>query len=98
MLRGRQAIAGGPQRRNRGCNRTLDGPSPQRGDQHLVAARVAELGAGIRVLPHEARLRGAVSTVLGDPSYRANAAGLGEAFKSSGGYVWAADEVLVRDV
>jgi MGT family glycosyltransferase len=70
---------------------------PQRGDQHLVAARVAELGAGIRVLPHEAipaRLRDAVSTVLRDPAFRANAARLGATLKSAGGYTRAADEVL----
>jgi MGT family glycosyltransferase len=70
---------------------------PQRGDQHLVAARVAELGAGVRVLPHEAtseRLRGAVSTILGDPVYRSNAARLGMTLRSAGGYVRAADEVL----
>lgn len=70
---------------------------PQRGDQHLVAARVAELGAGIRVLPHEAtpaRLCEAVSAVLGDRSYGASAAGLGATLKDAGGYKRAADEVL----
>jgi MGT family glycosyltransferase len=70
---------------------------PQRGDQHLVAARVAELGAGVRVLPHEAtpaRLRDTISAVLRDPAFRANAAGLGASLKSAGGYTKAADEVL----
>jgi MGT family glycosyltransferase len=70
---------------------------PQRGDQHLVAARVAELGAGLRVLPHEvtpARLREAVSTVLRDQAFRTNAAKLGTILKSAGGYHKAADEVM----
>jgi len=70
---------------------------PQRGDQHLVAARVAELGAGVRVLPHEAtsaRLHEAVSAVLCDLTYRARAAGLAAKLHSAGGYRRAADEVL----
>jgi MGT family glycosyltransferase len=70
---------------------------PQRGDQHLVAARVAELGAGVRVLPHEAtaaRLRDAVSTVLCNASFRASAVALGRSVRDAGGYLRAADEVL----
>jgi MGT family glycosyltransferase len=70
---------------------------PQRGDQHLVAARVTELGAGLRILPHEAtreRLHEAVSKILRDPTFRTKAAGLGATLRSAGGYVGAADEVL----
>jgi len=68
---------------------------PQRGDQHLVAARVAELGAGLRVPPWEAtaaRLREAVELVLTDPTYAENARKLGRTLRDAGGYVRAADE------
>jgi MGT family glycosyltransferase len=70
---------------------------PQRGDQHVVAARVAELGAGLRVLPHEAtpeRLREAAAAVLGEPAFRERARELGATLRAAGGYVRAADEVI----
>ncbi len=70
---------------------------PQHGDQHLVAARVAELGAGLRLLPPDAepgRLRELVDRVANDGEYRRNARTIAESFHAAGGYRRAADEIL----
>lgn len=70
---------------------------PQRGDQYLVAGRVAELGAGLTIAPREVtpeRLRDAVGRVVRDPSFRARARALGRGLEAAGGYKRAADHIL----
>jgi MGT family glycosyltransferase len=70
---------------------------PQRGDQYLVAGRVAELGAGRCVLPQNAtaeRLRECVSAMIRQPQFAANAKKLGATLRSAGGYRAAADAIL----
>jgi len=69
---------------------------PQRGDQHLVGARVAELGAGLAIPPAQVdspRLRAAVSAVLSGPAFRQRAQALGASLRTSGGYRRAADAI-----
>jgi MGT family glycosyltransferase len=69
---------------------------PQRGDQHLVGARVAELGAGLSIAPREvngARLRMAVEAALFDSSLREKAGALGASLRDAGGYRAAADAI-----
>jgi MGT family glycosyltransferase len=70
---------------------------PQRGDQFLVAGRMAELGAGIALMPPEVtpqRLRGAVGRVLVEDSFREHARALGASLVAAGGAARAADEIL----
>jgi zeaxanthin glucosyltransferase len=75
--------------------------APITSDQPITAARVAAIGAGLRVrfdgTPPE-RLREALLTVLDDPSYRAAAARVRESFRAAGGARAAADhlEALAR--
>jgi MGT family glycosyltransferase len=69
---------------------------PQRGDQHMVGARVAELGAGLAISPGDidaARLQGAVKTVLSNPAFRDRALALGTSLLASGGYRRAVDAI-----
>jgi UDP:flavonoid glycosyltransferase YjiC (YdhE family) len=69
---------------------------PQRGDQHLVGARIAELGAGVVISPGDvdaARLRGAVEAALFNPELRQGAQALGASLRESGGYRRAADAI-----
>ncbi len=69
---------------------------PQRGDQHLVAARVVELGAGLTVAPCDleaARLRTAVQGVVFNPRFREQARALSASLRSSGGCRRAADAI-----
>lgn len=70
---------------------------PQRGDQYLVAGRVAELGAGVTISPREVtpeRLRDAVGRVVRDPSFRTRARALGRGLEEAGGYRRAAEHIL----
>jgi UDP:flavonoid glycosyltransferase YjiC (YdhE family) len=70
---------------------------PQRGDQYLVAARIAELGAGLMLTPRDLtpdRLRQAVGRVLAEPAFRARAQALGAGLDEAGGFARAADEIL----
>lgn len=70
---------------------------PQHGDQHLVAARVGELGAGITMGPADVRpdtLRATVARLLDEPGFRASAAAIAESFRTAGGPRRAADEIL----
>jgi MGT family glycosyltransferase len=70
---------------------------PQRGDQHLVAGRVAELGAGIAIAPGEVTpqtLKDAVLRLLSEPGFGIKAHALGKALRDAGGYVRAATEIL----
>ena len=72
---------------------------PQRGDQYLVASRIADLGAGLSVPPAEAtpeRLQEAVSRLLTQPGFRARARLLGRGLERAGGCVRAADVILAR--
>jgi MGT family glycosyltransferase len=70
---------------------------PQRGDQHLVASRVAELGAGLTIAPSRTNsesLRSAAAKILADTAFRGRAAMLGQSLRNSGGASRAADEIL----
>jgi MGT family glycosyltransferase len=70
---------------------------PQHGDQHLVAARVVELGAGLRLIPPDiepSRLRALVTQVLGEPSFKQQADRIASSFHASGGAGRAAGEIL----
>lgn len=70
---------------------------PQSADQPLIASQVARIGAGIqlemqRLTAHQ--LREAVDHVLSHSSYSRSVAVIKEAFRSSGGYRQAVDEIL----
>ncbi len=70
---------------------------PQRGDQYMVAGRVAELGAGLPLFPHEVtpeRLQGMVAHMLATPSFQQQAQLAGAALRDAGGYRRAADEIF----
>ena len=72
---------------------------PQRGDQYMVAARVAELGAGLPLFPHEVtvdRLRERVAYLLADPNFRRQAQQVAQSLRDAGGYQRAADEILAH--
>ena len=67
--------------------------APIRHDQPVVASQVVRAGAGIRVpfsRVSPGQLRAALSTVLGDPSYRRTAAKIGDSFAAAGGAAAAA--------
>ena len=69
---------------------------PQRGDQFLVARRMAELGAGVAITPAEVtseRLRDAVGRLIAESSFRDRARALGASLVAAGGPVRAADEI-----
>jgi MGT family glycosyltransferase len=70
---------------------------PQHGDQHLVAARVLELGAGLSLTPAEIdprQLREFADRLIQDLRFRTAARCIGESFRAAGGYLRAADEIL----
>ncbi len=70
---------------------------PQHGDQHLVAARVAELGAGLVLRPPElapGTLRKMADRVLSEPGFRAGARRIAESLHTAGGPQRAASEIL----
>ncbi len=68
---------------------------PQTNEQRGVAARVAELGAGLMLEKTDAlSIRAAVDTVLQAPSYRANAWKIAEGFRRCGGAKAAAEKIL----
>jgi len=70
---------------------------PQHGDQHLVAARVASLGAGLALTPEDTeppRLREMAERVLSEPAFRAGARTIAESFRAAGGPPRAAAEIL----
>ncbi|HWB85711.1 MAG TPA: macrolide family glycosyltransferase [Bryobacteraceae bacterium] len=71
---------------------------PQHGDQHLVASRVSELGAGLALGAPEVaprRIRDMVERLDSEPGFRVQAAKIAESFRSAGGYRRAADEIFV---
>jgi MGT family glycosyltransferase len=70
---------------------------PQRGDQFVVAQRIAELGAGIALAPPDVtaqRLRASVQLLLEGDRYRQRAAMLGALIREAGGASRAADRIL----
>jgi MGT family glycosyltransferase len=70
---------------------------PQMGDQLVIAHRVAQLGAGLRLDKSQVsarRLREAAEKVLGNDSFRKQSRAIGESLREAGGYERAADEVL----
>ena len=70
---------------------------PQHGDQHLVAARVAELGAGLTLRPADlepGKLREMADRVLSEPAFRAGARRVADSFRAAGGPPRAAEEIL----
>ncbi|WP_338674118.1 glycosyltransferase [Streptomyces sp. SCSIO 30461] len=76
--------------------------APIRDDQPVIAAQVADAGAGVRVRfgrATEARIGAAVDAVLYTPGYRAAAREIGSAFRAAGGAEAAAThlELLARD-
>ena len=71
---------------------------PQRGDQYMVAGRVAELSAGLPLFTPEAtpeRLRGMAVHLMTDPRFKEGAQRLSQSLKAAGGYRRAADEILL---
>ena len=72
---------------------------PQRGDQFIVGSRVAALGAGVMLSPHEvspAGLRTAVELILNRPDFREKAKCLQSSLRAAGGYLRAADAIQTR--
>jgi len=68
---------------------------PKTAEQSGVAARVAQLGAGIKLKKTTPRaIRVAVETVLNDPKYRKNAQSVSEGFRNCPGASGAADKIL----
>lgn len=70
---------------------------PQRGDQHLVGFRVAAMGVGRTIAPHDltaTSLRQATLGLLADKRVRQAAVCLGASLRGAGGYGMAADEIL----
>jgi UDP:flavonoid glycosyltransferase YjiC (YdhE family) len=70
---------------------------PQHGDQHLVAGRVSELGAGLRLPAGEwdsNTLRQISGRLLSQPEFRQQAAKIADSFHAAGGYERAAEEIL----
>jgi UDP:flavonoid glycosyltransferase YjiC (YdhE family) len=70
---------------------------PQHGDQHLVAARVAELGAGLHLTPGDvqpARLRELAMRVLTEPGFTEQADVIAASFRAAGGVTRAADAIV----
>jgi MGT family glycosyltransferase len=70
---------------------------PQMGEQDIIASRVEELGAGLRLAKTEVtadRLRQAVQRVLGDASFRTEAGLVRESFDAAGGAARGADAIL----
>lgn len=70
---------------------------PQVLEQTVTGRRAEELGGAICVLRHKLtpeRLRAAVERILGDGSYSANAAKIGETFRSAPGMDEAAERIL----
>lgn len=69
---------------------------PQHGDQHLVAARVVECGAGLRITPPDVeptRLRDLITTALSDARFKQGASRLAASFRAGGGVRRAADAI-----
>lgn len=71
---------------------------PQRGDQYMVAGRVAELGAGLPLFMPEVspeRLREMVAHILAEPRFKQGAQRVGQSLQDAGGYQRAANEIFL---
>ncbi|MFD3270514.1 macrolide family glycosyltransferase [Paenibacillus dendritiformis] len=70
---------------------------PQHSEQRVVADRVAELGAGLKLKGKKLKyLATAVSEVLANRTYQENAQKLSETFQNAGGAVEAANVILTK--
>lgn len=70
---------------------------PQHSEQRVVADRVAELGAGVKLKGKKPKyLATAVSEVLANRTYQENAQKLSETFQNAGGAVKAANVILTK--
>lgn len=70
---------------------------PMANDQPAVAARLEELGAGLKLKYEDITpglLKNAVQTVLAEPDYRIHSHEIRESFLEAGGYKRAADEII----
>jgi MGT family glycosyltransferase len=70
---------------------------PQTSDQPFIAARVAELGAGVSIFTQPVTaeyLREAAQKVLGDSNFQKNSTMIGDSFRASGGFERAVDEIF----
>jgi MGT family glycosyltransferase len=70
---------------------------PRTADHHVVAKRVAEVGAGIvleRAEATAARIADLADQVLADAGFRTRSAAIGQTLRSAGGAVRAVDEIL----
>jgi len=70
---------------------------PQAGDQFVLADRVQQLGAGLRLSDADiegGRLRELAAQVMADPACRRAAAALSESVRQTGGTAQACDEIL----
>lgn len=72
---------------------------PQGADQHAVAARVAEMGAGVRLTQQEVSAQGFLAQaekLINDESVRDRCRQIGDSFRTAGGAQRAADEIFAR--
>ncbi|WP_242218429.1 macrolide family glycosyltransferase [Bacillus cereus group sp. BfR-BA-01380] len=70
---------------------------PQHSEQRLVADRVVELGAGLKLKGKKPKhLASAVAEVLANRTYQENAQKLSETFQNTGGAVEAANVILTK--
>ena len=68
---------------------------PQHSEQRLVADRIAELGAGLKLKGKKQKhLATAVAEVLANQTYKENALKLSETFRNAGGAVEATNMIL----
>ncbi|MBJ8031673.1 macrolide family glycosyltransferase [Bacillus cereus group sp. N21] len=70
---------------------------PVTGDQPLVAKRVTEMGAGIRLNRKELTsklLREAVQTIINDVTFKENSHKVGKSLRDAGGYKKATEEII----
>ena len=65
---------------------------PQQSEEGVVAARMEELGLGVRLSGHKG-IRAAVETILQDPVYRENTRRLSQEFHRCGGAKAAAEKI-----
>ncbi|ACL75334.1 macrolide family glycosyltransferase [Ruminiclostridium cellulolyticum] len=70
---------------------------PQGDDNHIVAGRVENLGAGIYLKNDDINaeeLKNAISRVLSDENFKINSKAIGDTLKTAGGYLRAVDEIF----
>ncbi|WP_268624254.1 macrolide family glycosyltransferase [Paenibacillus alvei] len=69
---------------------------PSVNDQHMVAQRVEQAGAGIRLEKNKlssSQIKSAVLEVMHNPLYKLNCEHIGRSLREAGGFVRAADEI-----